>query len=418
MSSVVGSEAILYDRDVFDEAAYLRMYPDIALAITEGRERSAWNHFDRHGRAEGRKPFDFDSEFYLRSYPAAAQDIAAGLAGSPLRHYVMFGRGRGYVPTLRAPRPQNAAQSQCPFGGFWTDQANAFDQLQGRIECGRLTPEQGKRVAFWIANGYVVLEAAIPPHLVDAAAVDLEKAYAGGFEKLKFECHMPRIDGLATWQPYMNEHPAKALDIHHFSRATRNLIFSAPVAEFLGFIFDAKTFATQTLGFLRGSAQGGHQDSAYVPYTIPRQFAATWIALEDVTLGAGELFYYPGSHRFPDYLYLGGYKSIAEARRMEPDGKFGDQVEDHVRSLEQRAREAGIARLPFAAKKGDVLVWHSDLVHGGAPVSRDITRKSVVTHYCPKHVAPLFGEWLPTKIWEHDGHRFTTSHYIGMEPTD
>ena len=40
--------------DQFDETAYLRLYPDVAKAISEGRERSAWSHYDRHGRKEGR----------------------------------------------------------------------------------------------------------------------------------------------------------------------------------------------------------------------------------------------------------------------------------------------------------------------------------------------------------------------------
>jgi ectoine hydroxylase-related dioxygenase (phytanoyl-CoA dioxygenase family) len=36
----------------------------------------------------------------------------------------------------------------------------------------------------------------------------------------------------------------------------------------------------------------------------------------------------------------------------------------------------------FLGKKGDVLIWHSHLYHGGAPI-RDPrrTRKSMVTHY-------------------------------------
>ena len=42
------------DRTVFDAAAYLRMYPDIGEAIARGVEVSAWDHYDRHGRAEGR----------------------------------------------------------------------------------------------------------------------------------------------------------------------------------------------------------------------------------------------------------------------------------------------------------------------------------------------------------------------------
>ncbi len=36
----------------------------------------------------------------------------------------------------------------------------------------------------------------------------------------------------------------------------------------------------------------------------------------------------------------------------------------------------------FHARKGDVFVWHANLVHGGAPIiNKALTRKSMVIHY-------------------------------------
>ncbi len=407
-------QTIVDDRDQFDEAAYLRMYPDIVTAIAEQREVSAWSHYDKHGRSESRKPNDFDVEFYLRAYPAAAQEVRTGLTKTPFQHYLKYGRARGFLSNAKAWRPANGAAMPSPFGGLWPDAPNAADIIQGRQEIGAITAAQADKLRFWLQNGYVILENAIPPSVVDRAAADLDRAYAGAFADLKFECHAVAPDHIA-WRSEINPHPAKALDIHHFSPAVRNLMFSDAIAEFLGLIFESKAFASQTLGFLRGSAQEGHQDSAYVVYSIPRQFAATWTALEDVTLGAGELFYYPGSHRFEDFLYQEHYKSVSEAQRMTGATSMREAVEQHVHSLEERAQQRGIPKLPFAAKKGDVLVWHSDLVHGGNPVSHEVTRKSIVTHYCPKHLTPLFSEHMRIKLWDHNGHRYTTSHY-GNEP--
>jgi ectoine hydroxylase-related dioxygenase (phytanoyl-CoA dioxygenase family) len=194
-------------------------------------------------------------------------------------------------------------------------------------------------------------------------------------------------------------------------------MLAPPITEFLGLIFESRALASQSLGFLRGSAQGSHQDSAYVTYTLPRQFAASWIALEDVSIGAGELFYYPGSHRLPDFTYSVRYKSIAEARRMgrSPE-EVNPQAHQHVQSLDATAARFGLTKQVFAAKQGDVLLWHADLVHGGHPVSNQVTRKSIVTHYCPKHVAPLFSEVQRVTFHEHDGHLHTTSHYRDIGP--
>jgi ectoine hydroxylase-related dioxygenase (phytanoyl-CoA dioxygenase family) len=400
-------------REAFDEVAYVEHYDDVRAAVADGEIESGWWHYHHHGREEGRRPFFvegyFDEAFYLRAYPIVAADLRAGLADTPREHYLRWGMARGFLPYYQGPRPDNAAALPSPFGGLWPDQANARDIVAGKLEIGQITEAQAALLDHWIENGYVVLERAIPHDLIDAAAADLDRAFAGGMPGVRFECHKV-APGLVEWQQEIAAHAAKVIDMHHFSPAARTLMFARPLSDFLGLIFESRAFASQTLGFIRGSGQEGHQDSAYVPYSIPRQFAASWIALEDVTIGAGELFYYPGSHRFNDFLYGDRYKSLVEAGRCGYTVQR-DEVERHVQRLEKTARRRGIEKIVLAAKKGDVLVWHADLVHGGNPVSADLTRKSLVTHYCPKRTSPLFSEHMAIDLYEHEGHLFTTQHY-------
>jgi phytanoyl-CoA hydroxylase len=400
----------------FDAETYFQRNPDIAQAIAEGKFRDLWQHYDRYGRAEGRPLCGFDQDFYVGSYPGVAAEIAAGLAESAMQHYVLHGRARGYLPTPTSVRPANATAPASRFGGLWIDEGDALDRIKGRLETGQITGRQAELLEFFAANGYVVLRSAIEAPLVEAARADLDKAFRGGFERLKFEAP-PVAPGNIPWRPGVETVAAKALDIHHFSPVIRRLMFAPAVAEFLGLIFENKALASQSLGFLRGSAQESHQDSAYVGYTLPRKFAASWAALEDVTIGAGELFYYPGSHRVPEFIYAGRYKSVSEAERM--GGKREDVQADirrHVEGLDALAQRFGLTRQVFAAKQGDVLIWHSDLIHGGHKVSPETTRKSIVTHYCPKHVAPLFGEQHRVTFYDHDGHLYTSSHYSGLSP--
>jgi phytanoyl-CoA hydroxylase len=185
-----------------------------------------------------------------------------------------------------------------------------------------------------------------------------------------------------------------------------------------GLLFECLPFASQTLGFLRGSAQEAHQDSAYVAYSIARNFAASWIALEDVTADAGELFYYPGSHRMQDYEYGGSYKSVSEALRAGiGQDAVGRQVGDHVSRLPKQADALGLQKKTFLARAGDVLVWHAGLAHGGQPVSKHVTRKSLVTHYCPRVLAPLFMERNAMNVFtHHSGAGFTASQYRNRVP--
>ncbi len=403
----------------FDPEAYCQQYPDIARAVAEGKLRDPWEHYDRRGRTEGRALCIFDQAFYLRAYPGVAEAIAGGLAETPLQHYVLYGRARGYLPNPKAVRPSNAAAPASPFGGLWIDEADAADRIKGRLETGQITERQASLLEFFLNNGYVILPSAIEAPMIEAARADLDRAYSGGYESLRFNAHAVASEPI-TWRPGVEAGPAKALDVHHFSPAVRRLMFASPIAEFLGLIFDGRTMASQTLGFLRGSAQGSHQDSAYVVYTLPRQFAASWVALEDVTIGAGELFYYPGSHHLPDFLYSGRYKSVSEARRMGVDrGEVDAQERRHAQSLDGLAERFGLSKQVFAAKQGDVLIWHADLIHGGHEVSREITRKSIVTHYCPKQLAPLFCEKQRyVAFHDHGGHLYTNSHYPGVAPIE
>jgi hypothetical protein len=409
----MNTKAAIVDPETFDEDFYLRRYPDIARAVAAGKVASGWVHYQHHGASEGRQPNDFDEAFYLRAYPHVASDIARGRAANPLEHYRQIGRARGFLPHPKAPRAQNPAGFASPFGGLWIDQPHADDLIDGKLEAGLINAAQASQLRCFHRNGYVILRGALPKAMLTKARADLDRAFNGEFEGLKFQCSALERGSLA-WQPELRTLPSLALDLHHWSAGMRQVIFAPKVAAFLALIFDSKAFASQTLAFLRGSAPESRQDSADVVYTLPRHFAASWAALEDVTIGAGELFYYPGSHRFPDFLFGGASKSAAEARRLgarEP--QLDNESRVHLRQIEQRVQSAGIEKAVFAARAGDVLVWHADLVHGGNPISPEATSKSLVTHYCPKYAAPVFGEYRDMLVYEQDGHLWTSGHYDG-----
>ena len=236
--------------------------------------------------------------------------------------------------------------------------------------------------------------------------------YDGKIEGLRFEC--PAVGGYrpVPWDPAVKTSPAKALDLHWLSQPIRDLVFAGPLREFLELIFERRALASQSLTFLRGSSQGYHQDTVYVPFSLPTQFAASWVALEDVTPGGGELTYFPGSHRVPEYLYGDRFKTLWDAQRMLRRNSLREEMADYSEKLEGRSRMAGLSPKSFMAKKGDVLLWHADLAHGGLPIDVNKTRASVVTHYCPKEVASLTFERGRTAVRSHhDTAWYATGYY-------
>lgn len=410
---------IINDQDIFDDDFYLDCHPDIRVAVERREIPNGWRHYEFAGRGERREVriLDFDATFYTRAYPQARQDIETGLAADAAEHYLLYGKARGYLRSRTAPRPDYAAAPASRFGGLWPDLPNALDMIADKLDIGQINSEEAERLRFWRTHGYVILEGAIARELIDGARQALEDAYSGRLPHQLFECGT--ITGNfdpAPWQSEFNNVPAKALDIHFQSRAIRDAIFSAPIADFLRLIFQSRALASQTLGFWRGSSQAGHQDTAYVAYSLPRNFAASWIALEDVTIGAGELFYHEGSHMLPDYMFGGAYKNGYDYHRMTNHAFSPEEVAAFEDSLRVRVKEQNFKISPFAAKKGDVLIWHADLVHGGSPISRALTRKSIVTHYCPHRSVPLYCEERPVSFYRHEAHRFTSGVYWNQEP--
>ncbi len=184
-------------------------------------------------------------------------------------------------------------------------------------------------------------------------------------------------------------------------------------------IFERRTLASQTLAFWRGSAQDGHQDSAYVSYSLPMQFAASWIALEDVRHDAGELFYHVGGQRMPEYLYCQQYKGLAEAIRLDPGrNDLDEEIKSHLDSIAAYARRMSLSTERLLAKRGDVLFWAADLPHGGGPISPTISRKSMVTHYCPADAAPSYFEVSGRNEVRPHHREFYSSGYYGRSLID
>jgi ectoine hydroxylase-related dioxygenase (phytanoyl-CoA dioxygenase family) len=292
------------------------------------------------------------------------------------------------------------------FGGLWTDRRDAADEIDRRLEAGAIAPADAEVLRRWIRDGYVILERAVEPAVCDLVRNDLERAFREGDERVLMFLGGDRTP--LRLPAGADIHRTRVVDVYVFYESARRALFSDPILRFLRTVFDDDPLLFQSLTFETGSQQPMHQDTGFVVVSSPLEFAASWIALEDIQPGSGELTYIEGSHRLPEYLFSGKYKHWNAKR----DGD-AQHAEWH-RQLHQNSEQMGLEQKTFLPKKGDVLMWAADLAHGGSPVTDpSLTRKSLVGHYCPNRVEPFYFKLQPDRRGkrEHDRSFFASQYY-------
>jgi len=151
------------------------------------------------------------------------------------------------------------------------------------------------------------------------------------------------------------------------------------LVELLSVLLGGEAILFQSINFLMGSEQHTHSDSIHMTTYPLGGLLGVWIALEDIDGDNGPLHYYPGSHKLPYYLNA-DYNNEGNAFLI------GDKSYDEYENMiNDKIKEFSINKVIFKASKGDLLIWHANLFHGGEPhLNKDKTRKSMVFHYFKK----------------------------------
>lgn len=164
-------------------------------------------------------------------------------------------------------------------------------------------------------------------------------------------------------------------DAWKFDPDVQAIAANAEVIGLLGRLYGRPAFPFQTLNFPVGTQQAAHTDIVHFSSVPERFMCGVWLAMEDVSVAAGPLFYFPGSHRWPVMSnMLVGRKGFGMPLRS---------AQDPFSTAWKALCEAQDAQPEtFLARKGQALIWSANLLHGGS-VQTDprVTRWSQVTHY-------------------------------------
>jgi ectoine hydroxylase-related dioxygenase (phytanoyl-CoA dioxygenase family) len=280
------------------------------------------------------------------------------------------------LPTLRrlfAPRrnPWPQAEEQNP----WLDRTDAPRLIREKRRRGEIDADAARQLTHWHKYGYVVLENVIDDRRIDRVLNDFEHFYAegvavGGHRK------PPEKNHLGHFVPTIN--------VHVQSEAVLDVLLDPTVVRWLNLLMGREVYGCQTINFFSGSQRSLHQDHVHMT-TRPFGFlAAAWVALEDIELSSGPLVFVPGSQWLP-------FMNSDAVRTSTPAG--GCPHHHMSVMLDQNISRAGLKVKSFLAKKGDVLLWHCNLVHGGGRVTDPArSRLSMACHYAAAGV-DYYHEW-------------------------
>jgi len=271
---------------------------------------------------------------------------------------------------------------------LWTDGPDASARLRALAVAGKIDAGERRDLAHFIRQGWLIKRAAIEPELIDRLVSDIGNHYRHPGKFLTTD----HRNGKSTMKPSgaTPDRFESLFDLYVNMKSARDVCFHPAITRFLSLVFEARPIAFQQLLFQRSNGHRLHQDSSVVVLEDPMLLAATWVALQDVVPGSGELAYYDRSHTLPHYLFKNGRKWM--------DFAVDDQ-NAYERDLRQACDERGFAYRKFAARKGDVFFWTADLVHASHPRTLPVetNRLSCVTHYHPAGTAPFWFRFHPDK---------------------
>lgn len=268
------------------------------------------------------------------------------------------------IPSFRA--------EHFPYSGPypWLDQPDAGHQIEAKLARGEITFAQAEQCRKWTSDGYLILPRLIEPEILDRVWDSYERAIASGRIKLPAD---PAGEG--------DPHPGRFLNPHKRAGAFCEILKHNGLLGSIRMLMAREPKILQTIASHKGSEQPEHSDSIHMTTYPLGYLTAAWIAFEDIHPDSGPLVYYPGSHRLP-YVFSKDVSISETDYARDGYAAYQAKYEPFIRGLIEKH---GLKPHHFHARKGDVLIWHANLLHGGSPradLSR--SRRAVVVHFFVK----------------------------------
>jgi ectoine hydroxylase-related dioxygenase (phytanoyl-CoA dioxygenase family) len=222
-------------------------------------------------------------------------------------------------------------------------------------------------------DGFVVFDPGISEETLSDAVTDLDGEFKAPRNPPK-RTLVRRVSerlGRSQYGPFAYRDSVRIQDAWKASPAVKEIARAPAVLDLLRELYGREPLPFQTLNFRVGTQQSPHSDAFHFNSDPPGFMCGVWVALEDIDETSGPLVYYPGSHRLPEVTTT----DVGMAPTEEEAGKYASYISEQI---SRNGYEPSVGLL----KRGQALLWASNLLHGGSPTQDpDRTRKSQVTHY-------------------------------------
>jgi len=278
--------------------------------------------------------------------------------------------------SARTGEPFYSAEQQARFDSYTTGVTDS-GQLQELIRYAHTLFDIKELQEKLDRDGYVIFRPEVPEDIM-AKAVAFTKGFLtddpanfkGNWHRAGHACQNPETRSACIHDRYDNEGVTGLAEDHS-------------VLALLAALFNKVPYQFQTLNYATSSLAYTHSDYVHFGTYPPEFMVGVWIALEDINPDSGPVFYYPGSHKMP-FVHMQdlGLKSNAE--------QHYPLYQDKVQAMAERL---GFKKQSLIVKKGEALLWSSNLLHGGPiPNNKGLSRLSQVSHY---HFHGMEYSWQP-----------------------
>lgn len=204
----------------------------------------------------------------------------------------------------------------------------------------------------FFTDGYLLIDTGIPEEILDGAIDDLD----------------PRYEKVYNGANHLE--PCRLQDAWHYSANVHHIAVWPRILDALRELYHREPKPFQTLNFPTGTIQPAHADSVHFNSTPAGYMTGVWVGLEDIDQENGPVFYYPGSHRTPEF-------DMCDVG-VEPKEELYGHYEEFVQEVVQHF---GFEKHQATMRKGQAFLWASNLIHGGDERT-DLfrSRHSQVTH--------------------------------------